>query len=72
MEKKKFLLKVAENIKQRRRARGLTQEDVERSSGVMRRHYQAIETGTVNLTLLTLYRIAKVFEVPPHQLIRIK
>jgi len=34
------------------------------------RHYQDIEGGKVNFTLETLYRLAGVFKVTPHSLVK--
>lgn len=64
-----FLRQVAKNIKDVRARRGLTQEEMEHLSGLMRRHYQSIEAGAINLTLLTLVRIAKALRVSPQRLL---
>jgi transcriptional regulator with XRE-family HTH domain len=58
----KFLTAISKNIKIIRKDRGLTQEDMARF-GFNIRHYQDIESGKINLTLQTLYRIAKALKV---------
>lgn len=40
-------------IRKRRRALRLTQEDAAEKIGIASRHYQKLEAGSVNVTLLT-------------------
>jgi transcriptional regulator with XRE-family HTH domain len=60
---KSFLLQVGRNIKAVRIRRGLRQVDVEERTGIDYKYYQEIESGRVNVTLKTLYRLAKLFRV---------
>lgn len=61
---------IGENLKKARKDAGLRQVDVEEKAGVAYRHYQAIETGRVNLTLQTLLRLAQLFGVRLTKLVR--
>ena len=56
-------------IRRLRRDRNLTQEDVAYEAEVSIRHYQQLESGKMNPTLRTLYRVARVFGVPPNKLV---
>lgn len=69
MAYKQFLKQVAENIKRMRKKCGLTQEDMAKF-GFNIRHYQDVEGGKVSITLETLYRIAKSFQIDPSKLIK--
>lgn len=69
MAYKQFLKHVVENIKKTRRACGLTQEGMAKH-GFNIRHYQDIEAAKVSVTLETLYRIAKAFQIDPSKLVK--
>lgn len=69
MAYKQFLKQVSENIKKTRQACGFTQEDMAKH-GFNIRHYQDVEAGKVSITLETLYRIAKAFQVDPTKLVK--
>lgn len=69
MAYKQFLKQVADNIKKTRQACDLTQEGMAKH-GFNIRHYQDIEAAKVSITLETLYRIAKAFQVDPIKLIK--
>ena len=56
---------VAGNIKQLRKAAKLTQENAADHAGFHYKYFQKIESGSVNLTLDSIERIAKVFGVSP-------
>jgi transcriptional regulator with XRE-family HTH domain len=58
MSSRQFQKQVAGRIKQRRLARGLLQKDLEKF-GYSLRHYQKIESGELNLTLKTLFKISQ-------------
>ncbi len=57
-----YLRHVGLNIKAARVKAELRQADVEEKTGINYRYYQRIEAGKVNLTLETLYRLAKAFK----------
>jgi len=53
-----------------RQKAGLTQEDM-MSHGFQRRYYQRIESGTVNLSLKSLNKLAKAFRVSFSELMQV-
>lgn len=57
-----YLKKVGHNIKAARKAKKLTQEDMQ-DFGFNYRYYQAIEGGKVNLTLRTLWLISNALKI---------
>ena len=63
-----YLKQVARNIRAARVRRGLRQVDVEEKIGLEYKHYQKIEAGKVNISLETLYRLAKLFKVEVDEL----
>lgn len=68
-----FQLDVAANIKARRLALGLTQEDMESGEfGVNVRTFQRIETGVTDITLSKLFLIAQRLQTTPSNLLEIK
>lgn len=58
----KLVQKIANNIKELRIAKGLTQFDMS-NYGFNYRHYQRVESGKFAPTIETLLRISKVFKV---------
>ena len=64
-----FCSKVAANIRKARTDADLTQEGMEKF-GFNIRHYQDIEGGKVNITLETIYRLAKALKVNPDILLK--
>ncbi len=65
-----YLKQVGRNIKAARVRRGLRQVDVEEEIGLEYKHYQKIESGIVNVSLETLYRLAKLYRVGVDELTR--
>ena len=63
------LKRIAAAIRKRREELGLTQEQVAYESGTSLRNYARIEAGTVNLRLLSLYRITAVLQTSPSRLL---
>lgn len=63
------LKQVGLNLKHFRKSERLRQTDLAEKSGVAYRHYQDIEAGKVNVSLDTLFRLAKVLKVKPHVLL---
>ncbi len=70
MKNERLLKVVASNIKRARQAEGLIQQDLVKF-GFNIRHYQDIESGTSNLTLKTLARVADAFGIPLFELTRV-
>lgn len=59
---RKYLRKVGHRIKAARIKCGLRQIDVEERIGLPCRHYQKIEAGRVNVTLETIYKLARLYQ----------
>jgi DNA-binding XRE family transcriptional regulator len=58
------------NLRKIRDARNLSQEQLAELCGVHRTFIGRIERGETNITLLTLFKVAKALEVSPELLIR--
>lgn len=69
MKTTQFLRKIGQNIKEARIKAGMRQIDVNEKTGLTYRHYQNIEAGRINLTVATLCKLSKVFNVPIHELL---
>jgi transcriptional regulator with XRE-family HTH domain len=65
-----YLKAVGTNIKHARVAAHMRQVDVTEGIGINYRHYQDIEAGNVNVSLLTLCRLAKLFGTSISMLIK--
>ena len=63
MTDERFMDLVADRIRRIRRSRKLTQEEMQ-NFGFNYRYYQMIESGAANLTLKSVNRLAKDFQVP--------
>lgn len=63
-------LVLAENLRRLRSERGLSQEAFANVSGIHRTYVGGIERGERNVTLETIARIAKAFDVEPADLLR--
>jgi transcriptional regulator with XRE-family HTH domain len=64
-----FLERVGNRIKSMRKRSGLTQETVSEGVGMPYRRYQSIEAGKANLTLKSIFRIARYFRREPKTLL---
>lgn len=60
---------LAQNIRQLRQGRGLTQEQLARHSGVPRPTWSNLESGTANPTVSVLAKVALALQVPVEELI---
>lgn len=49
---------------------GLRQVDVESKIGLSYRHYQRIEAGQINISIKTLYELARLFKTTASELLR--
>lgn len=67
---KAFLKKVGLRIRRLREQRELTLEKTEELGFPNWRHFQAIESGRKNITLTTIWNIAKVLKVDPADLFK--
>jgi transcriptional regulator with XRE-family HTH domain len=68
MTEARLLKLVGKRIRQLRIERGLTQEQMTRF-GLDYKYYQRIEYGDRNLSLRTLHKIAKAFDIPITELL---
>jgi transcriptional regulator with XRE-family HTH domain len=64
-----FLRKVGQNITALRKSKWLKQKETAEQTRISYRYYQRIEAGAANLTLSTLFRLAKFFDVSPVKLL---
>lgn len=60
---------IAQNIRQLRQSRNLSQEQLSRLSGVPRPTWSNLESGTANPTVAVLARVAAALQVPLEELI---
>lgn len=60
---KKFLAVLGARVRKLREERGWTLEETEEHGWASWRHLQRIETGKKNMTIITLRKICKVFEI---------
>ena len=66
-----FTRRMGERINNLRRKRGQTQEVFASEAEITRQHLQRLENGTTNPTVGTLFRVAKVLDVPLSELVRL-
>ena len=67
-----YLRLLGNNIKAARVKRGIRQIEVHENCGLSYRHYQNIEAGKVNVTIGTLFRLAKLYGMTPDDLVRVE
>jgi XRE family transcriptional regulator, regulator of sulfur utilization len=60
---------IAQNVKQLRQSRNMSQEQLSRISGVPRPTWSNLESGTANPTVSVLTRVAAALQVPVEELI---
>ena len=63
-------MKLATNLRRKRKSMKLTQEEFANLCGLHRTYIGAIERGERNITLSTLASIANAIKVHPHELIK--
>ncbi len=61
---------VGRNFARLRKAKGLTQEEVEARSGVSQQYLSSLERGRRNPTVITLYELARVLDVTVADLVQ--
>ncbi|MBX2996701.1 MAG: helix-turn-helix transcriptional regulator [Bdellovibrionaceae bacterium] len=64
-----FLKAIGQRIAAFRRKEGLLQKDAADQSGVSYRYYQNIETGRANITMGTLFKLARFYRRHPTDLL---
>jgi transcriptional regulator with XRE-family HTH domain len=63
------LMNIARRLRELREAKGLSQGDIERRSGLLRSYISRVEGGYTAPSLATLEKFAKALEVEPYQLL---
>ncbi|MBP7212115.1 helix-turn-helix transcriptional regulator [bacterium] len=66
---KVFLKNVGNKIRELRNQKGFSQENLSEKLGISRNYMGMIERAEVNIPILTLYKIAKIFDVNPKDLL---
>lgn len=69
MEKPPILLSFGKSVQQRRKALGLSQEELADKAGVHRTYIGMIERAEKNITLCNIERLAKALEVEVSELL---
>lgn len=64
-----FLKKTGKNVTAVRKSQSLLQREAAEQSGISYRYYQSIETGKANITISTLFRLARFYRVHPCDLL---
>lgn len=67
-EENKYLVKFGDNLRKRRVALVLSQNQLAFETGLTREFINRIENGKVNISLTNIVEIAKVLNVPPKDL----
>jgi transcriptional regulator with XRE-family HTH domain len=67
-EEVKLRTRLAVSLKRERKRLGWTQEEAAERAEMYLRHYQKLESGSVNATIRTLSRLGKGFGVDPRRL----
>ncbi len=65
-----FLRKVGRNIREARKAKGLSQESLALEAGLDRSYVGGVERGERNIAVLNLARIAKALGIPVSSLVQ--
>ena len=65
-------MEIGKRLKALREAKGLSQGDVERRSGLLRSYISRVEGGYTAPSLATLERFAKALAVQPYQILNFK
>lgn len=66
---RELLARLTGNLRRLREVRGWTQEEAGERCGMVMQQYQRIEAGQMNLTLISLARLAGGFGVDPETLL---
>ncbi len=70
-EYKELLVEIGNRIRKRREQLGLTQEDMDSEPlPIDERNFRRIEAGTRNVTIKTLFAIAKKLKIKPHDILK--
>ena len=69
MAKEKILIQFGNTVRERRKKKGISQEELAELAGVHRTYIGMIERAEKNITLLNIQKIAKALSVPTHKLL---
>lgn len=72
MSKKNVLIAFGEKVRELRKEKGLSQEDLSFKADLHRTYIGMIERAEKNITLINIEKIAKALEVQPDELLKIK
>lgn len=72
MSKKNILIAFGEKVRELRKEKGLSQEDLSFKADLHRTYIGMIERAEKNITLINIEKIAKALEVQPDELLKIK
>ena len=64
-----FLKLIGGNLKRERIAQGFTQENLAEMNDIDYKYYQRIESGNVNITMKTLYKLSESLQINPVKLL---
>lgn len=70
MKDEELLRTIAKNVKKFRKTNNMTQEVLAHNSGLAVRHLQKIESGTLNVTVTTINKIASALNIHPSDLFK--
>ena len=71
LEKIDLAIKIGENIKKIRKAKGLNQAQLARACGMDRQHMEKIENAKVSANVYTLYVISEALKVKMAELVSV-
>ncbi len=69
MAKEKILIQFGNTVREQRKKKGISQEELAELAGVHRTYIGMIERAEKNITLLNIQKIAKALNVPTHKLL---
>jgi len=72
MSKKNILIAFGEKVRELRKEKGLSQEDLSYKADLHRTYIGMIERAEKNITLINIEKIAKALEVQPDELLKKK
>jgi len=64
-----FLKQLGQNLRKERNKKEISQEKLAEINNIDYKYYQRIETGRVNITIKTLYKLSKSLNIKPYKLL---
>ena len=68
----KVLHDIGNHLRYLRKQLGMSQEELAYAAGFSRSYYSDVETGKRNVSILTLYKLSIVFDIPLNDLLNIR